>query len=480
MSIIEIRKISITDLDTDAVVNAANDGLWAGSGVCGAIFSAAGYSKLQEACNKIGHCDTGSAVITPGFNLKAKYIIHAVGPVYKDGKHKEAELLYGAYYKSLELALENKCRSIGFPLLSAGVFGYPLQEAWQQALTACKDFLDKHKDASLHIVFAVLQDSILKIGQKQLRDSGASRYKIAERSDWKTTDMPSNHESFILQRDITPQQMAALRRGNIPQEMEDKWFWFMEGDILYAHRSWTGFCIYRVEFKPDGNHFVTVNRDPEQYSYASISEDTETLNSLLDWWTQPSYDYYGEWLSETFTAMKKAGQIQDELVISGQKMNAVYFHKPNEPYGFLSNWSPSPFELDGQSFTSVEQYIMYRKCKVFGDEKCASAVLATDDVAAQQAIGRAASGYNEHIWGGMRQMVAFRALMAKFTQNEDLRQQLLQTGDAVLVECASSDRVWACGVRLNDEKRFDASNWKGDNILGFALMEVREKLKQED
>ena len=78
MSTIEIRKISITALDTDAIVNVANDGLRAGGGVCGAIFKAAGYEQLQEACNKIGHCDTGSAVITPGFNLKAQYIIHAV------------------------------------------------------------------------------------------------------------------------------------------------------------------------------------------------------------------------------------------------------------------------------------------------------------------------------------------------------------------------------------------------------------------
>lgn len=123
MSIIEIRKISITDLDTDAIVNAANDGLWAGSGVCGAIFQAAGYEQLQAACNAIGHCDTGSAVITPGFKLKAKFIIHAVGPMWKDGKHKEPEQLYGAYYKSLELAAANNCRSIGFPLISAGVFG---------------------------------------------------------------------------------------------------------------------------------------------------------------------------------------------------------------------------------------------------------------------------------------------------------------------------------------------------------------------
>ena len=91
---ISIQKISITDLDTDAVVNAANDGLWAGSGVCGAIFKAAGYKKLQAACDKIGHCDVGSAVITPGFDLKAKYVVHAVGPRWIDGEHHEPQQLY--------------------------------------------------------------------------------------------------------------------------------------------------------------------------------------------------------------------------------------------------------------------------------------------------------------------------------------------------------------------------------------------------
>ena len=82
MNSISIKKIGITDLSADAIVNAANDGLWAGSGVCGSIFRAAGHDKLQAACNAIGHCDTGSAVITSGFKLKSKYIIHAVGPVW--------------------------------------------------------------------------------------------------------------------------------------------------------------------------------------------------------------------------------------------------------------------------------------------------------------------------------------------------------------------------------------------------------------
>lgn len=179
MRIIKIQKISITELNTDAIVNAANSGLMAGGGVCGAIFNAAGYHRLQEACNKVGHCATGSAVITPGFDLKAKYIIHAVGPRWSDGKHGEPEQLYAAYFKSLELAVESHCRSIGFPLISAGIFGYPLNGAWEQALCACTDFLDKHPEITLDIIFAVLDDGILELGKKALLKNGASRYKIA-------------------------------------------------------------------------------------------------------------------------------------------------------------------------------------------------------------------------------------------------------------------------------------------------------------
>lgn len=165
---ISIQKINITDLSTDAVVNAANDGLWAGSGVCGAIFKAAGHKKLQEACDAIGHCDVGSAVITPGFDLKAKHIIHAVGPRWIDGEHHEPQQLYGAYETSLKLAKENQCHSIGFPLISAGIFGYPLQEAWNVAVRACFDFIEQNKDYDIKMVFAVLSDSILQEGLKQL------------------------------------------------------------------------------------------------------------------------------------------------------------------------------------------------------------------------------------------------------------------------------------------------------------------------
>ncbi|MBQ4208787.1 MAG: macro domain-containing protein [Clostridia bacterium] len=168
MRTIEIRKISITELDTDAIVNAANSALLAGGGVCGAVFRAAGHKQLQEACDRIGHCPTGSAVITPGFGLKAKYIIHAVGPRWVDGRHGEPQQLSSAYQKALALAAEHGCRSVGFPLISAGIFGYPVALAWERAIAACRGFLAAHPETALDVVFAVLDDSVMEAGLAQL------------------------------------------------------------------------------------------------------------------------------------------------------------------------------------------------------------------------------------------------------------------------------------------------------------------------
>ena len=168
MSKIEIVKKGITKFDVDVIVNAANKHLQAGGGVCGAVFQDAGYSELQKACDKIGFCHTGSAVITPGFNLKAKYIIHAVGPVWKGGNADEPKKLYSCYKKSLELAKENSCHSIAFPLISSGIFGYPKDKAWRKALQACLDFISENEDYDIDIYFAVLDDSAKALGEKTL------------------------------------------------------------------------------------------------------------------------------------------------------------------------------------------------------------------------------------------------------------------------------------------------------------------------
>ena len=172
MSSIKIQRISITDFTADAVVNAANSDLAQGAGVCGFIFRDAGADKMTAACRKIGHCPTGSAVITPGFDLPAKNVIHAVGPVWYGGNRKEPELLYSAYKSSLTVAKENGLHSIGFPLISAGIYGYPQEQAWERAITACRDFISENPDHEIDITFCVLDDSIMKKGEKILGSNG--------------------------------------------------------------------------------------------------------------------------------------------------------------------------------------------------------------------------------------------------------------------------------------------------------------------
>ncbi|MGB4609340.1 MAG: macro domain-containing protein [Saccharofermentanales bacterium] len=140
-----IVRQDITKMKVDAIVNAANTGLRMGGGVCGAIFRAAGAAKLQAACDKLAPIKTGEAVITPGFGLPSRFVIHTAGPVYQNQNPEESErLLRSAYTESLRVAIENECKSIAFPLISSGIYGYPKDEALQVATSAIRDFLKEY------------------------------------------------------------------------------------------------------------------------------------------------------------------------------------------------------------------------------------------------------------------------------------------------------------------------------------------------
>lgn len=140
---LELFEGDIAALDVDAIVNAANETLALGGGVCGAIHRAAG-PDLAAACRAIGSCPTGDARITPGFRLKARHVIHAVGPVWRGGTQDEARLLAGCYRAALALAAEHGCESIAFPAISTGIYGYPLGPATEIAVATVRAGLDRH------------------------------------------------------------------------------------------------------------------------------------------------------------------------------------------------------------------------------------------------------------------------------------------------------------------------------------------------
>lgn len=142
---IVLEQGDITKLEVDAIVNAANSRLAGGGGVDGAIHRAAGMARLQAACRELVGCETGDAKITPGFDLPAKYIIHTVGPVYRDGAHGEPQLLASCYRRSLDVAVENGCKAVAFPAISTGVYGYPFEEATGLALETTTEFLRENQ-----------------------------------------------------------------------------------------------------------------------------------------------------------------------------------------------------------------------------------------------------------------------------------------------------------------------------------------------
>ena len=159
--------VDITTLDVDAIVNAANESLAPGGGVCGAIHRAAG-PELARTCAAIGHCPTGEARITPGFRLPARYVIHAVGPVWRGGGEGEPELLASAYRSAMRLASEHGLTSIAFPAISTGIYGYPLDQATPVAVGAVRESVASSVE---RVVFACFSPEV----ERAYRNAGVAR-----------------------------------------------------------------------------------------------------------------------------------------------------------------------------------------------------------------------------------------------------------------------------------------------------------------
>lgn len=158
--------------------------------------------------------------------------------------------------------------------------------------------------------------------------------------------------------------------------------------------------------------------------------------------------------------------------------NIIGFYKTKDNYGYMSNWYPSTFVINGITFSSSEQYMMYMKAITFNDYDTANKIMSTNDVSRIKNLGRQVSNYNEVVWNGIRATVVYEGLLEKFSQNKELMDKLLSTGDSILCECSPTDCVWGIGLSVDNPDVHDISKWRGQNLLGFTLCLVRDKLRE--
>ncbi len=176
MTKVELCKGDITTLSVDAIVNAANESLLGGGGVDGAIHRAAGPELLEE-CRTLGGCPTGEARITRGYRLPAKWVIHAVGPIWRGGEANEDTLLASAYRHSLDLAREHGLRSIAFPAISTGAYGFPKERAARIAVNTVREFMQKYPNAFDLVIFCCFDESCMRAHEQALSEIWPDREK---------------------------------------------------------------------------------------------------------------------------------------------------------------------------------------------------------------------------------------------------------------------------------------------------------------
>jgi ribA/ribD-fused uncharacterized protein len=159
------------------------------------------------------------------------------------------------------------------------------------------------------------------------------------------------------------------------------------------------------------------------------------------------------------------------------KVQMIGFWGISNPNGYFSQWYPSEFIVDKVKYLNAEQYMMAEKAKLFGDEEIRKVILATKDPRKCKDLGRKIKNFDEKKWIENREKIVFEGSLAKFSQNEELKRKLLDTEDAILVEASPTDSIWGIGMMVTDPNFNDQSKWKGLNLLGKALMRVRDKLK---
>ena len=286
--VLEIVQGDITQEQVDAIVNAANEQLMHGGGVAAIIARRGGRIVDEQSrawVREHGPVSHARPAYTAGGRLPARYIIHAVGPVWGSGD--EDNKLRAAIHGSLQRAEELDLTSLAFPAISTGIFGFPKDRAAQIFFQTIEAYFTQAPLSKLQLVRLTLFDAptveVFSMAFARHFDREVDRVSA---SDWKTLPLSETRTALAFQRIFTPPEYRRLQKGFRPREMEDKWFIYFEDNWLNFHRSWTGFCIFRLRLEPDGEGYrvaeAWASRDAAQYTNNAPEQDHRTINQLVD------------------------------------------------------------------------------------------------------------------------------------------------------------------------------------------------------
>lgn len=276
---LKVIENDITQLEVDVIVNAANKELLQGGGVCGAIFKAAGAKQLQAACDEIGICGVGEAVMTDAFDLRAKKIIHTVGPIWQGGNANEARLLENCYTNALKLAYKNGYQSIAFPLISSGIYGYPVEAAFRVAVSTIREFLLTHK---LFVYLVIYDQKGLHVESPKHPDVSAY---IEAHYEYQHFTLEHQEESIVLEAQVMPFQPAKNLEElleNVEESFAEKLFSLIDDREMTDVETYKKANIDRRLFSKIRNvaHYTPLKKTVLSFAIALELNIEETLDLL--------------------------------------------------------------------------------------------------------------------------------------------------------------------------------------------------------
>jgi O-acetyl-ADP-ribose deacetylase (regulator of RNase III) len=286
---LEVVQGDITQEKVDAIVNAANDRLQHGGGVAAIISRRAGKSVDDQSRAWVkthGPVPHDQPAYTSGGNLPARFIIHAVGPIWGSGD--ETNKLAAAIRGSLQRAEELQLTSIAFPAISTGIFGFPKDRAARIFFQTLEEYFIQNPTSKLSLTRITLFDQpTIQAFSKEFN----RHFHRVSASDWKILPLSKTRTPLNMQRTFAADEYRHLQAGFRPREMEDKWFIFFEENWLNFHRSWTGYCIFRLYIQPVGETYQIIEawatRDPGQYTNTNPDFDIQTIIQLIDLFLLP-------------------------------------------------------------------------------------------------------------------------------------------------------------------------------------------------